>query len=114
MVKRLLLASIITLGSTCTLIPSANAQIANPEHNQLHHHLIPTNPVFNQLPHQNEPNWNITPFDARNYQNSIRERHLNYLYQLSFACANGSTAACNEFSARMPRQRQHLDNLQRK
>ncbi|WP_373528193.1 hypothetical protein [Nostoc sp.] len=99
MVKKLLLASIITLGSTCTLIPSANAQITNPEHNR--------------LLQQTEQIWNITPFDARNYLNSSHERYLNYLYQLSFACANGSTAACNEFSARMPRQRQHLDNLQR-
>jgi hypothetical protein len=96
MLHKLLVASLLALGSTVTLLNPANAQTTNPHLNQL---LQDTDKVISDT---NIHIKRITP---------EVERYQRYLNQLSQACLNGNTNACQEYNLRMRRQERWQEHL---
>jgi len=99
MIRQLLLASVIALGSTCTLINAASTQTSDS--------------YTNQLLRQAQGVAADAQRDIQRYKPQA-DAYQAYLQRLYSACVNyGNRAACNEYQVRIRRQTQHQQNLQR-
>lgn len=97
MLRKLLVTSLLALGSTVTLLNPANAQTTDPYVNQL---LQETDRVIS---------------DTNRYINNVAipegQRYQRYLNQLSQACMGGNANACQEYNLRMRRQERWQEHL---
>ncbi|BDA76479.1 hypothetical protein CAL7716_106450 (plasmid) [Calothrix sp. PCC 7716] len=97
MIRKLVVTSLLTLGSTLVLLNPVNAQSSNPEVNQI---LQETNQLVNE---------------ANSFVNNVAipegQRYQRYLNQLAQACSRGHGGACQEWRLRNYQQQRWQNHL---
>lgn len=99
MLRQIIFASLVSIGSALTLVNPTIAQTSSAEVNQL---LNQTNQVIK---------------DANNYNKNVAipagQRYQNYLNQLYQSCLNGNSSACQQYQSRTQKQIRWQNHLNR-
>lgn len=98
MLRQIIFASLLTIGSTLALVNSVKSQTSSSEVNSA---LNETNRIIKKA---NDYNDNVAVPEGQRYQ-----RYLNELYQ---SCLSGDSTACTQYQSKMRSQQRwqiHLD-----